>query len=634
MGDSDKNAPASPLAVAASAGDVTATSDSETPGLPASASFSGRSRSSSVCEPPDSDDEELAGATAAERGFPHPLLHITRLLHRTDGTPQDSGSGSGSSSGAGLAARLGSLSSLSLPFVSSGRTGTSQSGPTSPRNSACLLAAGAAVEGAASSTAASTATTTPTESPRVAPAEAAPDAAAAAVGENKKEKEEGENEEDDEDEDEDDDGLPAAVTVPPAGAAAAAGTSTVPELPPGSLSPTLEPVVARLEPLRKKCAARQVKPSYARSRAIQNVLTQPFTEDELRKPCATEVCERVQWALSWSPAGEYLASGGHDGSVRVWRRAGVDEGCVLQPNPVAVLRGHRDDIIACAWSRDNLLATGSMDRTVVVWDPAHSSERVLTLEHPDVVNCLCWNNNAAASAASNSTPAPTLLTSCMDHVLRHWQVDATARTATVLRAVNLCEFVTAMALTPAADQAVLGTFDGRCLFVDLADLSVARQFTIVGFRGKRSKEGKRNVTGLAVRRDAPELLVTSNDCRLRLYNLADLKLVRKYKGFACNKFLQISASFSRDGSHIICPSEDRATCFWPTAPTTGSGSHEGQSLDAEVFKCSTRSVSAAVFVPRRDCEAAEFHDSRFFVAADIRGALTVYENPDMSLLPP
>ena len=418
------------------------------------------------------------------------------------------------------------------------------------------------------------------------------------------------------------------MTIVPQGAGT--GPGTVPELPPGSLSPTLEPVVARLDALRKKCAAHQVKPLYARSRAVQNVLTQPFTEDELRKPCVTEVCEKVQWTLCWSPAGEYLASGGHDGSVRVWRRAGADEGCVLQPNPVAVLRGHSDDIIVCDWARDNRLATGSMDRTVVVWDPTRTSERVLTLEHPDVVNCLRWNNGGGTPADR----APTLLTSCMDHVLRHWQIDAAARTATVLRAVNMCEFVTAMALTPAADQAVLGTYDGRCLVVDLADLSVARQFTIVGFRGKRSREGKRNVTGLAVRRDAPELLVTSNDCRLRLYNLADLRLVRKYKGFACNKFLQINASFSRDGAHIICPSEDRATCFWPTGPATGSGSHEGQSLDADVFKCSTRSVSAAVFVPRRDSEAADFHDARFFVAADIRGALTVYENPDMSLLPP
>ena len=60
-----------------------------------------------------------------------------------------------------------------------------------------------------------------------------------------------------------------------------------------------------------------------------------------------------------------------------------------------------------------------------------------------------------------------------------------------------------------------------------------------------------------------QLLVTSNDSRIRLYNLKDHSLVCKYKG-CVNNSSQIKASFNHDAKFIISGSEDQCVYIWRT----------------------------------------------------------------------
>jgi len=57
------------------------------------------------------------------------------------------------------------------------------------------------------------------------------------------------------------------------------------------------------------------------------------------------------------------------------------------------------------------------------------------------------------------------------------------------------------------------------------------------------------------------MLVTTNESRSRLYNMDDFSLVCKYRG-ASNSSMQIGATCSSDGRHIICGSEDRSVVVW------------------------------------------------------------------------
>ena len=66
-------------------------------------------------------------------------------------------------------------------------------------------------------------------------------------------------------------------------------------------------------------------------------------------------------ALSWSPDGRVLASGGEDKMVRLWD--------VQTGREVGAWSGHSDVISALAWSPDGrTLASGSFDNTVRVWE--------------------------------------------------------------------------------------------------------------------------------------------------------------------------------------------------------------------------------------------------------------------------
>ena len=58
-----------------------------------------------------------------------------------------------------------------------------------------------------------------------------------------------------------------------------------------------------------------------------------------------------------------------------------------------------------------------------------------------------------------------------------------------------------------------------------------------------------------------QLLVTTNDSRIRLYDMDDYSMLCKYKGLT-NDELQIRAHFSADGKQIICGSENQHVYVW------------------------------------------------------------------------
>jgi hypothetical protein len=99
-------------------------------------------------------------------------------------------------------------------------------------------------------------------------------------------------------------------------------------------------------------------------------------------------------SVAWNRDGRFVATGSHDGTVKIWDAA---SGRVIN-----TLAGHDNLVFSVAWSPDGTrLASGSDDRTVKVWDP--SSGRVLnTLSHDSFVFSVSWSPDGTHLASGSA----------------------------------------------------------------------------------------------------------------------------------------------------------------------------------------------------------------------------------------
>ena len=106
---------------------------------------------------------------------------------------------------------------------------------------------------------------------------------------------------------------------------------------------------------------------------------------------------------------------------------------------------------------------------------------------------------------------------------------------------------------------MVGTYDGRCIFFSTDQLKYHTTIHVRSARGKNAQG--RKVTGIEPMPGEDKILITSNDSRIRLYDLRDLSLVCKYRGYT-NLSSQIRACFSPDGRYICAGSENQCVFLW------------------------------------------------------------------------
>ncbi|KAL1297706.1 hypothetical protein AAFC00_006254 [Neodothiora populina] len=313
------------------------------------------------------------------------------------------------------------------------------------------------------------------------------------------------------------------------------------------------------------------------------------------------------WAMQFSRDGKYLAAAGHDKIVRIWavishpgeRRTSMDDSGsdhsharhtrlsapVFRNHPVREFEGHTGSVLDLSWSKNNFLLSSSMDKTVRLWHVSRD-ECLCTFKHNDFVTSIAFHPSDDRFFLAGSLDAKLRLWSIPDKTVAYWN--------------NLSDMITAVEFTPDGKYAIGGCLNGVCMFYETEGLKYQTQIHVRSARGKNAKGSK--ITKIQAINYPPnssnrvtKLLITSNDSRIRLYNLRDKSLEIKFKGHI-NDNSQIRASFSDDARYIACGSEDSKAYIWTLNVEDGEKNHQ---RPMEYFTVSDTTTTCVAFAPTK-----------------------------------
>jgi WD40 repeat protein len=243
--------------------------------------------------------------------------------------------------------------------------------------------------------------------------------------------------------------------------------------------------------------------------------------------------------VSFSPDGKTLATGSVDKTIKLWD---VETG-----KEIRTLKGHNDSIISVSFSPDSkTLATASADKTIKLWD-VKAGKEIRTLEgHKDSIRSVSFSPDGKTLASGSGAKTLTTESADTDKTIKLWGVETGQEIRTLS---GHKKSVMNVSFSPDGKTLATGSADKT---IKLWNLSTGKEIRIL-------QGHEETVNSVSFSLDGTTLATASDDSTIKLWNVETGIRNLTIQG---HQESVRSVSFSPNGKTLATGSVDQTIKLW------------------------------------------------------------------------